>query len=140
MLALITLENEKYVSFTTFRKDGRPVSTPVWLVQLSEGELGFSTGSDSGKAKRLRRTARVTLQACDRRGGSAHGPILGGQARLVSGAQLEQVRSAIRAKYGAMATAIGVAESVARLLGSKRDGAGRVGVLIHLDPDPAAVA
>jgi hypothetical protein len=39
-----------------------------------------------------------------------------------------------------MATAIGVAESVARLLGSKRDGAGRVGVLIHLDPDPAAVA
>lgn len=135
-LRVMALEDEKYVRFTTFRRDGRAVSTPVWLVQLSDGEFGFSTGSDSGKAKRLRHTARVTLQACDRSGGSVHGSVLDGQARLVSGAELERVRNAITAKYGAMATAIGIAESVARRFGSKRAGAGRVGVVIRLTADP----
>ena len=135
----MALESEKYVLSTTFRRDGRAVSTPVWLVQLPDGEFGFSTGSDSGKAKRLSHTARVTLQACDRSGRSAHGSVLDGQARLASGAELEQVRHAIKAKYGVMATAIGIAESVARRLGSKRAGAGRVGVVIRLAADPAPV-
>ena len=139
MLGVMALESEKYVLFSTFRRDGRAVSTPVWLVQLPTGEFGFTTGSDSGKAKRLRHTARVALQACDRSGGSAHGPVLDGQARLVSGGELEQVRNAIKAKYGAMATAIGVAESIARRLGSKRADAGRVGVIISPNADPAAV-
>jgi hypothetical protein len=56
-LRVVALENDKYMQFTTFRRDGRAVSTPVWLVQLPEGEIGFSTGSDSGKAKRLSHTA-----------------------------------------------------------------------------------
>lgn len=135
----MTLESEKYVLFTTFRRDVRAVSTPVWLVQLPEGEFGFSTGSASGKAKRLRHTARVTLQACDRSGGSAHGPVLDGKARLVSGAELQQVQNAMKAKYGALATAIAVAASVARRLGSKRATAGRVGVVISLNADPVTV-
>jgi PPOX class probable F420-dependent enzyme len=138
MLGVVTLVDEKYMLFTTFRRDGRAVSTPVWLVHLPEGEIGFSTGSDSGKAKRLRHTPRVTLQACDRTGGNAHGPVLDGRARLVSGAELQQIQTATKAKYGAMATAIGVAASVARRLGSKRAGADRVGVIISLHADAAA--
>jgi PPOX class probable F420-dependent enzyme len=129
----MALENEKYMRFTTFRRDGRAVATPVWLVHLPQGEIGFSTGKDSGKAKRLSHTSRVTLQACDRSGGSLHGPVLDGRARLVSGAELEQIRRAIRAKYGAMSTAIGIAEFVAKRLGAKRFGTGRVGVITTLD-------
>ena len=128
------LENEKYVLFTTFRRDGRAVSTPVWLVSMSDGEFGFSTGKGSGKVKRLRHTARVTLQGCDRSGSDAHGPVYDGQARLVTGTELARVRAAITAKYGAMATALGVAESVARRFGVKRFGSERVGVVISLDP------
>jgi PPOX class probable F420-dependent enzyme len=71
MLAVVSLENEKDVLLTTFRRDGRAVSTPVWLVPMSDGEFGFSTGGNSGKAKRLRHTPRVTLQGCDRRGRAA---------------------------------------------------------------------
>ena len=41
MLAVVSLEKEKYVLFSTFRRDGRAVSTPVWLVQLPDGESGF---------------------------------------------------------------------------------------------------
>ena len=99
MLAVMSLENEKYVLFTTFRRNGRAVSTPVWLVQMPDGEFGFSTGSESGKAKRLRHTPRVTLQGCDRSGGDAHGPVYDAQARLVTGTELAQVRAAITAKY-----------------------------------------
>jgi uncharacterized protein len=133
MLAVMSLENEKYVLFTTFRRDGRAVSTPVWLVQMPDGEFGFSTGSESGKAKRLRHTPRVTLQGCDRSGGDAHGPVYDAQARLVTGTELAQVRAAITAKYGAMATALGVAESVGKRIGAKRFGSERVGVVISLN-------
>jgi PPOX class probable F420-dependent enzyme len=131
----MSLESEKYVLFTTFRRDGRAVSTPVWLVRLKDGEFGFSTGGESGKAKRLRHTSRVTLQGCDRRGGDAHGPVYSGQARLVTGSELAEVRTAIKAKYGAMVTVLGVAESIASRIGSKRFGSERVGVVTSLTGD-----
>ena len=133
MLAVMGLENENYVLFTTFRRDGRAVSTPVWLVQIPGGEFGFSTGNESGKAKRLRHTPRVTLQGCDRSGSDTYGPVYDAQARLVTGAELAQIRVAITAKYGAMATALSVAESVARRIGVKRFGSERVGVSISLN-------
>ena len=129
----MSLNNEKYVLFTTFRRDGRAVSTPVWLVSLQDGKFGFSTGHQSGKAKRLRHTPRVTLQGCDRSGSDAHGPVYDAQARLVKGTELGQIRAAITAKYGAMARAIGVGESVAKRFGVKRFGSERVGVMISVN-------
>ena len=133
MLAVVSLENENYVLFTTFRRDGRAVATPVWLVPMPDGGFGFSTGNESGKAKRLRHTPRVTLQGCNRSGGDPHGPVYDAQARLVTGTELAQVRAAIAEKYGVMATALGVAESVAKRIGTKRFGSERVGVVITLD-------
>jgi hypothetical protein len=44
----------KYLSLTTYRWDGTPVSTPVWFVE-EEGRLFVITAADSYKAKRLRR-------------------------------------------------------------------------------------
>lgn len=105
---------------------------PVWVVQMPGGEFGFSTGRESGKAKRLRRTLRVTLRGCDR-SGDAHGPVYDAQARLVKGTELARVRAAITAKYGAMATVLRVAESVAKRIGAKRFGSERVGVVISLN-------
>jgi uncharacterized protein len=85
---------------------------------MPDGEFGFSTGGASGKAKRLRHTPRVALQGCDRSGGDAHGPVYDAQARLVTGTELAQVRAAITAEYGAMATVLGIAESVAKRIGA----------------------
>ena len=132
-LGAMALENEKYMLFTSFRRNGTPVGTPVWLVHLPEGEIGFSTGAESGKAKRLAHTAHVTLQACDQRGGNLHGPVLSGNARVVTGPELEHIRAGISGKYGLMSTALGIVETVANRLGSKRFGRGRIGVIIHLD-------
>lgn len=64
----MSLGEEKYILFTTFRRDGTPVSSPVWAVPLDDGKIGFWTSSGSGKAKRLAHTERVTVQPCDARG------------------------------------------------------------------------
>lgn len=62
-----TLGEGKYLSLTTFRKDGTPVATPVWLVRDGD-TLRVITQADSGKAKRIRNNGRVLVAACDARG------------------------------------------------------------------------
>jgi hypothetical protein len=97
----MSLTDEKYILLTTFRRDGRPVSTPVWLVDLGGAEVGFWTSSASGKAKRLAHTARVTVQPCNARGVVKQGSeAIEATARVVSGPELETVRKKVVAKYG----------------------------------------
>ena len=95
--------DEKHVLFTTYKRNGTAVSTPVWWVELGDGSFGFWTSSTSGKAKRLAHTARVTVQPCSMRGvvkpGSAPEDAT---ARVVSGAELEKIRQRVVAKYGFM--------------------------------------
>ncbi len=98
------LAGEKYISFTTFRRDGTPVSSPTWLVRLDDGRLGFWTSSRSGKAKRLAHTARVTLQPSDARGRTKDGSsAVEGSAEIVAGGPVyDEVVTKVRAKYGFM--------------------------------------
>ncbi|MEV0685834.1 PPOX class F420-dependent oxidoreductase [Nocardia sp. NPDC050378] len=86
-----------YVLLTTFRKDGTPVGTPVWAVSR-EDKLYVWTVTDSWKVKRIRRNPEVTVQPCDARG-KAHGAVVSGTARVLDGAETEQVRSLLRRKY-----------------------------------------
>jgi len=53
----------KYLSLTTYRRDGSPVSTPVWFVE-DEGRLFAITAADSYKAKRLRRNPAAMVAPC----------------------------------------------------------------------------
>lgn len=57
----------KYVSLTTYRRDGSPVSTPVWFVEEG-GRLFVTTAADSYKAKRLRRNPAAMVAPCTARG------------------------------------------------------------------------
>jgi len=43
-------------TLTTYRRDGRPVTTPVWAVPL-EGKLYVVTANSTRKARRVRATA-----------------------------------------------------------------------------------
>jgi PPOX class probable F420-dependent enzyme len=97
----VALADEKFIRFTTFRRDGTPVSTPVWIVPLDGGRFGFWTSSGSGKAKRLAHTERVTVQPCNGRGKPKPGtqPIEA-SARLVTGPEFEEIRDKVNAKYG----------------------------------------
>lgn len=64
----------KYLSLTTFRRDGSPVATPVWFVQ-DGGRILVNTGADSYKARRIRRNPAVTVAPCTARGALRGEPI-----------------------------------------------------------------
>ncbi|NQX28367.1 PPOX class F420-dependent oxidoreductase [Microbacteriaceae bacterium VKM Ac-2854] len=67
MTSFDALAGESFVSLTTFRTTGVPVSTPVWIAR-DGAELVVTTPKESGKVKRIRNSGRVELTPCDRRG------------------------------------------------------------------------
>src|SRR5436853_7798053 len=54
------LQNQKYISLTTFRKNGIPVRTPVWFAE-QDGKLYVFTNPMSGKVKRIRNNPQVRI-------------------------------------------------------------------------------
>ncbi|MEV7191977.1 PPOX class F420-dependent oxidoreductase [Streptomyces sp. NPDC093510] len=64
---LTRLSAGKYLLVSSYRKDGTPVPTPVWVVGDGDA-LGIWTPGDSWKVKRIRRRADVMVGPCDRRG------------------------------------------------------------------------
>jgi PPOX class probable F420-dependent enzyme len=65
--ALDEIRHSRYISLTTYRKDGTPVATPVWHVP-HDGQLLVVTEARSWKVKRIRNTGRVQVTVCDIRG------------------------------------------------------------------------
>ncbi|MFD9223362.1 PPOX class F420-dependent oxidoreductase [Streptomyces sp. NPDC060064] len=89
----------RYISVTTFRKDGTGVATPVWFA-VDGGEIFFWTRSDSWKVKRLRNNSRVVVTVCDVRGRIADGaPSAEGTARLLEGDAMGAIRKLLARKY-----------------------------------------
>jgi PPOX class probable F420-dependent enzyme len=129
----MALSDEKYVLLTTFRRDGTPVKTPVWVVALDNGHFGFWTSSGSGKAKRLAHTERVTVQACDARGRVKDGAAtIEGSARLVTGPEFEAIQAKIRDKYGFLTKITKMLGTVGGIVKGKRIPYGDRGVVITL--------
>ena len=64
------------VVLTTYRRDGTGVSTPV-SIAIRDGAVHFVTATNSGKAKRLRRNSRVSLNTSAAARHAATGPIEG---------------------------------------------------------------
>jgi hypothetical protein len=93
------LARGRYLSLTTFRRNGTPVATPVWVARQGD-ELVVYTARSSGKVKRLRNDNRVLLAPCDMRG-RVTGDVVGGTARLEDDAGTAM--SLIRRRYGLQA-------------------------------------
>ena len=62
-----TLENARYISLATVRKNGAEVATPVWFAPAKGSFFAFSAG-DAGKVKRLRNSPKARIAPCDMRG------------------------------------------------------------------------
>ena len=89
----------KQISLTTYRKDGTPVSTPVWHV--AEGDtLTTVSSADAWKIKRIRNNPRVEVTACDIRGKVAPGarPVEG-TAVLLPASETENARRLMERRY-----------------------------------------
>jgi uncharacterized protein len=95
------LAKSRYISLTTFRRDGTPVATPVWMASRGE-ELVVYTSRSTGKVKRLRSTSRVLVGPCDMRGRPT-GEIVEATARLQDEAETAATISLIRKRYGLQA-------------------------------------
>jgi len=104
---LDTLGSAKYVSLTTFRADGTPVATPVWVVR--DGDvLRILTDPASGKVRRLRADSRVRLSPCDMRGRVREGALVAdGTAVIDDETGTARTMTLIEERYGLMGRILG---------------------------------
>jgi PPOX class probable F420-dependent enzyme len=96
-----SLRDERYIILETFRRDGTGVRTPVWFAtdpRAGEAVLYVYTGADSGKVKRLRRSARARIAACDMRG-RVKGAWIEVRAEAVTGTAFVRGMRLLDAKY-----------------------------------------
>jgi PPOX class probable F420-dependent enzyme len=91
-----SLAGERYISLTTFKRDGTPVSTPVWVTSDDGRRLLVWSGTETWKVRRLRRDARVLVAPANFRG-RERGPRIGGLARIISDPGVDAL---LRRKYG----------------------------------------
>lgn len=112
------LDSAKYVSFVTYKKDGTPVATPVWVVPF-QGGYAFTADPDSFKIKRLRNDARATLTVCDMRGKIKDGATVHiGAAVVLDEDDAEDVAKLIGKKYVIGTKMLGVYSFLKKLKGS----------------------
>jgi PPOX class probable F420-dependent enzyme len=109
----------KYLSLTSFKRDGAGVATPVWFV-AENGRLLVETDADSYKAKRIRRNASVTVALC-----TASGKLLGDPvpalAEFLPEHERERVQRLIGRKYRVdRIVVLPVYRAVQRILGKQR--------------------
>ncbi|WP_405137217.1 PPOX class F420-dependent oxidoreductase [Nocardia sp. NBC_01388] len=93
----------KYALLTTYKKDGTPVATPVWVAPDGARILVW-TNPKTWKVKRIRRNPQVTVQICDNRGRPRGAEILPGTAEVLDAAGTELVRTVVGRKYGLLGT------------------------------------
>ena len=79
------LDGSKTALLTTFRSGGEAVGTPL-SIAVSGGKVYFVTATDSGKARRLAGTAKVTLAPCTV-SGKVTGAAVHGRARRLAPAE-----------------------------------------------------
>lgn len=97
----MSVADEKYVSFTTYRKDGTPRSLPVWIADFGDGTIGFATSSTSYKVKRLANDPRVEVQPSNSKGVVVPGSdAVTGRGEVVHGAEFERCAAIMKRKYG----------------------------------------
>ncbi|MEU1302093.1 PPOX class F420-dependent oxidoreductase [Streptomyces shenzhenensis] len=115
-----------YLLVTSYRRDGSPVGTPVWVVRDGDA-LGVWTVADSWKVKRIRRRADVLVGPCDVRGRPT-GEQVPATAEVVDAATTARYRGLIARKYGVLGRLT--------LLGSRlrRGAQGTVGIRLTLTP------
>ena len=87
----------KYVSLTSFRRDGTGVATPVWFV-AHDGRLLVETDADSYKVKRIRRDPHVRIAPCDARG-RLRGEPVDAEARILPAVERARVEQLLSRKY-----------------------------------------
>lgn len=94
------IHEQKYISLTTYRKNGTGVRTPLWFAEQN-GKLYFMTRNDSWKYKRIRNNPTVAVAPCTIRG-KVTGPDFPAQARILPKDEWLPAKQVIVRKYWLM--------------------------------------
>ena len=87
----------KFLSVTSYRRNGSGVATPVWFVEEG-GRLLVMTDANSGKVKRIRRNPFARIAACSARGRLKTEPIPA-HAEILPPGETERVTRLIARRY-----------------------------------------
>lgn len=114
------IASSPFVSLGTFRRNGVEVAVPVWIARDGD-ELVVTSERNTGKVKRLRNDARVTLRPCSRMGTVEPDAIVVAARGRVAGPATEDARAdaALRRKYGLQFRAILGFEALVRRIQRK---------------------
>ena len=97
-VALDALFPGRYLSVTSFKRDGTGVATPVWFV--SDGTRLFAlTDLHSPKVWRTRRNPRVLVASCRVNGKLRRAPVPAHAEILTAVSDLERVQRLLRDRY-----------------------------------------
>ncbi len=88
----------RYLSVTTFKRDGTSVATPVWFVSDGKRLLAL-TDLHSAKIRRIRHDPHVEVAPCHPGGKLLRPPIPARAEVLTSEADLERVQELLLARY-----------------------------------------
>ena len=116
----------QYVALTTYRRDGTPVTTPVWAAAEGESLYLFSNAT-AGKVKRLRNSTRAAVAPCTATG-TITGTQLPAEAFNLAGDQMPKVWKLLTKKYGIAARLFVAYDRVRSLLRMKPS----AGIVVHL--------
>jgi PPOX class probable F420-dependent enzyme len=93
------LRGHKYCLLLTYKRNGAPISTPVWF-GLRHGRLYVRTDADAAKVRRVRKDQRVRVAPCTARG-KPLGPPAQGRARVLDDdSDIATAEAALEANYG----------------------------------------
>jgi PPOX class probable F420-dependent enzyme len=116
----------QYVALTTYRRDGTPVTTPVWAAAEGESLYLFSNAA-AGKVKRLRNSSRATVAPCTATG-KVTGAQLPAEAFNLASDQMPKVWRLLTKKYGMAARLFVLYDRMRALLRMKPS----AGIVVHL--------
>jgi PPOX class probable F420-dependent enzyme len=132
-MAMNDLDRARYISLTTFKRDGSPVSSAVWITG-ADGTYVFTTGSNAWKTKRLLRNPAVEVQVCNMRGRVEPSAIrYAGTGTVASSPDaVAAAQRALAAKYGWQFKATRIVDELKKRFG-REDGQERVAVQLSLE-------
>jgi PPOX class probable F420-dependent enzyme len=88
----------RYLSITSFKRDGTGVATPVWAVCDGRRLFAF-TELHSAKIRRIRRNPHVLVASCWVNGKLRREPVAASAEVLTGTADLERLRKLLLARY-----------------------------------------
>jgi PPOX class probable F420-dependent enzyme len=123
----------RYLSVTSFKRDGTGVATPLWFV--SDGERLFAlTDLHSAKVARIRHDPRVLVAPC-RASGKLRGEPLRARAEvLTDSADLERVQTLLIGRYKISYRLMMLVYRLGRRLHGRSSVADGAAVAITLEP------